>query len=151
MCYNVYVWSAPSFRANSFMSPRSVVLLNPLGSIRRGKLPSYNSPAPITPLDCALLQVFILKNFKPFRMNTYKKTGGRGVLWLTKNSSNCCLPGYGLCFPHTSVRRAFASPISALDSPFPFQFFAKLQRSISASCWHGGPPPICPRCPRSCV
>src|SRR5260370_14623964 len=39
----------------------------------------YIHPSPITHLQSTLPQVFILENLKPFRCNTYEKTGG-GVL-----------------------------------------------------------------------
>ena len=75
------------------MASRRAVLLTPLSrSVHPTPLPSYNSPAPITHLESTLLQVFILKNLKSFRMNTSKKTGWRGALWLTKIPSRCCLP-----------------------------------------------------------
>ena len=75
------------------MRPRRAVLLTPLSrSVHTVQLPSYNSPSPITPLESTLLQVFILKNLKPIRMNTYKKSRGRGLLWLTKIPSRCYLP-----------------------------------------------------------
>src|SRR5260370_16467918 len=41
---------------------------------------------PITNLESTLLQVFILKNLKPFEINTYKKQGEGWSLWLTKCS-----------------------------------------------------------------
>jgi hypothetical protein len=35
----------------------------------------------LTPVEYALMQLFILKNFKPRKMNTYRKTpGGWGAL-----------------------------------------------------------------------
>ena len=73
---------------------RAVLLTPPSRSVHPALLPFYNFPAPRTPLESTLLQVFILKNLKSFRMNTYKKTGGRGLLWLTKNLSMRCLPEY---------------------------------------------------------
>ena len=44
--------------------------------------------APVTSLECALMQVFILKNFKSAGMNTYEKHGGGGVLLLTRPSDS---------------------------------------------------------------
>ena len=77
--------------------PRRAVLLTPSSrSAHPALLPSYNSAAPKTPLESTLLQVFILKNLKSFRMNTSKKTRGRGVLWLTKIPSKCYLPNQQL-------------------------------------------------------
>jgi hypothetical protein len=38
-----------------------------------------------TPLESALIEVLILKNLKLFRMNTYEKYRGEGVLLLTRN------------------------------------------------------------------
>src|SRR5258708_24409543 len=57
------------------------------------KLSLAPSPA-LTPLESALIQVFILGNLKLFRMNTYKKHGGAGLLLLTS------LPNY----PKSSAR-----------------------------------------------
>src|SRR6266481_9954545 len=45
--------------------------------------PSFAPSLLLTPLESALIQVFILGNLKLFRMNTYKKTRGVGVLLLT--------------------------------------------------------------------
>jgi hypothetical protein len=40
----------------------------------------------ITNLESTLLPVFILKNLKPFELNTFEKRGGGWSLWLTKCS-----------------------------------------------------------------
>src|SRR6266481_7027105 len=45
--------------------------------------PSFAPSLLLTPLESALIQVFILGNLKLFRMNTYKKHRGEGVLLLT--------------------------------------------------------------------
>jgi hypothetical protein len=58
------------------MLARQVVLLTPPISLHPDQLPSYTYCALITPLESALLQVFILKNLKSIGINTYKKPGG---------------------------------------------------------------------------
>ena len=68
------------------MARRQVVLLTPPEAVHLTPLPFYKQTAPITPLDSALIELFILKTLKSFRMNTYKKHGGRGVLLLTRRS-----------------------------------------------------------------
>jgi hypothetical protein len=60
------------------MRPRHAVLLTPSKSAVP-RLP------PATPLESTLVEVFILNNLNFFRMNTYEKQGGGGVLLLTKH------------------------------------------------------------------
>src|SRR5258708_36184069 len=45
-----------------------------------------NLKAPINHADSTLLQVFFLKNLKPFGINTYEKQGEGSPLWLTSCS-----------------------------------------------------------------
>jgi hypothetical protein len=92
MWYNGLVAWAWRSLARPIMLARQAVLLNPLKSVHPLQLPSCNFCAPVTPLESALLQVFILKNFNSPGMNTYKKSGGRGQLWLTKFSLTCLRP-----------------------------------------------------------
>src|SRR6266478_5225865 len=65
-------------RVPQSMRPRHAVLLTPSKSAGPPQLLSCKYTAPITPLESALLQVFILKILKSFGINTYKKPGGRG-------------------------------------------------------------------------
>src|SRR6266481_5353713 len=57
---------------------RQAVSLTPSESTGPPQLLSCQHTAPVTPLESALLQVFILKILKSFGINTYKKPGGRG-------------------------------------------------------------------------
>ena len=128
-------------------SRRAVLLLPPGPSIHPTQLPSYNSTVPETPLESTLLQVFILKNLNSIRMNTYKKTGGRGVLWLTKNSSRCCLSEYAPLPASSHSERCLAqitinyplSPQSLTKCSSRNSFVLKMMH------FHGGvyPLPIC--------
>ncbi len=72
-------------RASQLMRPRRAVLLTPFQSTHPRQLPFYNYIALVTPLESALMEVLISKNFKSFRINTYKKHRGEGVLWLTRH------------------------------------------------------------------
>src|SRR5713101_6580781 len=69
------------------MVGRSAVLLIPSKSTHPQVLLFCKISLSITHLESTLLQVFILKTFILFRMNTYKKPPGGGVLWLTSYSS----------------------------------------------------------------
>src|SRR5260221_14501501 len=60
------------------MRARQAVPLTPSKSTGPPQLLYCQHTAPITPLESALLQVFILKILKSFGINTYKKPGGRG-------------------------------------------------------------------------
>jgi hypothetical protein len=60
------------------MRARQAVLLTPSKSTGPPQLLCCKHTAPVTPLESALLQVFILKDFNLTRINTYKKTGGWG-------------------------------------------------------------------------
>ena len=110
--------------ASFIMRPRRAVLLTPLSrSVHPAQLPSYNSPSPITPLESTLLQVFILKNLKFFRINTYKKPRGGGQLWLTKIPSRCYLPKQQV----PGVSSGSSAPLESIDykplicNPFVFK------------------------------
>src|SRR5260370_42627877 len=46
---------------------------------------SRQHTAPVTPLESALVEVFILKSLKFFRINTYEKHRGWGPLLLTRH------------------------------------------------------------------
>jgi hypothetical protein len=50
------------------------------------KLLFYEHIPPITNLESTLLQVFILKNLKPFKINAFEKQGEGWSLWLTNCS-----------------------------------------------------------------
>jgi len=67
------------------MGARQAVLLTPSESTRPTQLLSCKQTAPVTPLESALIEVLILKSFKFFRMNTYEKHRGEGVLLLTRH------------------------------------------------------------------
>src|SRR5258708_39544241 len=77
--YNGFTSSARSFRALRPMGARRAVLLTPSESIHPTQLLSCQHIAPITPLESALVEVFILKSLKFFRINTYEKHRGEGV------------------------------------------------------------------------
>jgi hypothetical protein len=91
MCYNDFIASAQFFRlpavalaeesASCSMGSRQAVLLTPPESSSA----TWLHPAPATPLESALIEVFILKSFKFFRMNTYEKHRGEGA-FLFRNS-----------------------------------------------------------------
>jgi hypothetical protein len=61
------------------MRARQAVLLTSSKSSGPPQLLSCKQTTPITHAESTLLQVFILKSLKLFRMNTYKKHRGRGV------------------------------------------------------------------------
>jgi hypothetical protein len=65
------------------MGARRAVLLTPSESIHPSQLLSCQHIAPITPLESALVEVFILKSLKFFRINTYEKHRGWGLLLLS--------------------------------------------------------------------
>src|SRR5713101_1208317 len=54
--------------------------------------------APINHAESTLLQVFFLKNLKPFGINTYEKQGEGSPLWLTN------------CYKKVSVRKVRGNP-----------------------------------------
>jgi hypothetical protein len=90
--YNSTVGSARFFPALPAMLPRlpgasmgRAVLLTPSESIHPTQLLSCQHIAPVTPLECALMEVFILKSLKFFRINTYEKHRGWGLLLLTRH------------------------------------------------------------------
>src|SRR6266481_6611318 len=58
----------------------------------------------LTPLESALIQVFILGNLKLFRMNTYKKHRGREVLLLTSLPNSVYRPNAVPRSPKSSAR-----------------------------------------------
>src|SRR5260370_23730539 len=58
------------------MGSRQAVLLTPSKSSGTARL--------LSPLESTLIEVLILKSFKFFRMNTYEKYRGEGVLLLTR-------------------------------------------------------------------
>src|SRR6266481_7846831 len=58
----------------------------------------------LTPLESALIQVFILGNLKLFRMNTYKKHRGREVLLLTSLPNSVYRPNTVPRSPKSSAR-----------------------------------------------
>ncbi len=59
------------------MGSRQAVLLTPSKSSGTARL--------LSPLESTLIEVLILKSFKFFRMNTYEKHRGEGVLLLTRH------------------------------------------------------------------
>src|SRR5882724_5680482 len=65
---------------------RSVPFLLPTIALYSKQLLLYNSRPLGTHLKSTLLQVFILRNLKPFGINTYEKHGRGYRLWLTKCS-----------------------------------------------------------------
>src|SRR5229473_7623330 len=68
-----------------------------LSSIPR-QLLLHKLASPITHLESTLLQVFFLKNLKPFGINTYEKQGEGSPLWLTN------------CSKKVSVRKVRGNP-----------------------------------------
>src|SRR5260370_16915921 len=68
------------------MVGRSAVLLIPSKSTHPQVSLFCKIKLSITHLESTLLQVFILKTFIPFRMNTCEKSGEGVRLWLTKYS-----------------------------------------------------------------
>src|SRR5258708_16795682 len=50
--------------------------------------------APINHAESTLLQVFFLKNLKPFGINTYEKQGEGSSLWLTNCSKRVSAGGF---------------------------------------------------------
>ena len=46
----------------------------------------------LTHLESTLVEVFILKNLNLFRINSYEKPGGVGVLVLTRHPTKCARP-----------------------------------------------------------
>src|SRR5260370_23542967 len=96
---------------------RQAVLLTPSKSTGPPQLLSCKHSAPITPLESALLQVFILKILKSFGINTYKKPGGRGS---TSEGSVCkmditCRP-FILLLPTLPANRRDSFAMSGLFS-----------------------------------
>ena len=69
------------------MGARQAVLLTSSKSAHPKRLLFYEKLVSLTPLESALLQVFILKCSKPFRMRSYEKQGEGARLWLTSYSS----------------------------------------------------------------
>src|SRR5258708_40358795 len=90
------------------MLTRQAVLLTPSKSTHSRRLLFYKIKLSITHLESTLLQVFILKNFILFRMNTYKKPpGGWGLmvnqLFLRSNLCGSVPPpiaAHPFAFPH---------------------------------------------------
>jgi hypothetical protein len=62
------------------MGARLAVLLTPSKLLGPTQLLSYKQSNPVTPLESALLEVFILKTLKFFRINTYEKHRGEGPI-----------------------------------------------------------------------
>jgi hypothetical protein len=56
--------------------------MSTLGDGPQMNLILHNFDAMQPPLESTLVEVFILKNLNLFRMNTYEKTGGWGLLLL---------------------------------------------------------------------
>src|SRR5260370_10641192 len=91
------------------MLARQAVLLTPSKSTHSRRLLFYKIKLSITHLESTLLQVFILKNFILFRMNTYKKPpGGWGLIvnqLFLRSNLFCSLlipkPAPPLAFPYT--------------------------------------------------
>src|SRR6266849_9255641 len=79
--------------------------------------PSPASPPVLTPLESALIQVFILRNLKLFRMNTYKKHRGEGVLLLTRLPNSVDQPSYPPRTPKSLAR--IINHRSPVPSPSP--------------------------------
>ncbi len=65
---------------------RAAPFLIPTIALYSKQLLLYNSRPLGTHLKSTLLQVFILRNLKPFGINTYEKLGRGYRLWLTKCS-----------------------------------------------------------------
>src|SRR5260370_42565325 len=76
----------------SLMLARQAVLLTPSKSTHSRRLLFYKIKLYISHLESTLLQVFILKNFILFRMNTYKKPPGEWGLMVNQLfiRSNLC-------------------------------------------------------------
>src|SRR5260370_17736977 len=66
--------------------------------------PSFAPSLLLTPLESALIQVFILGNLKLFRMNTHKKHRERGVLLLTSLPNSVYRLNTVLRSPKSSAR-----------------------------------------------
>jgi hypothetical protein len=84
----------PTFLTPSPAPPR------PLPSGPR-QLLLYKFKSPITRLESTLLQVFFLKNLKPFGFNTYRKQGEGSLLWLTNCSKRVSI-GLHSCGRHVT-------------------------------------------------
>src|SRR5882762_9918344 len=86
---------------------RSVPFLLPTIALYSKQLLLYNSPPLGTHLKSTLLQVFILRNLKPFGINTYEKQGRGYRLWLTKCSkvvsSSILRTHFQVPYPATSL------------------------------------------------
>jgi hypothetical protein len=67
------------------MRARQAVLLTPSKYSRPTQLFSCKQKAPATHLESTLVEVFILTDLNFFRINTYEKHRGEGVLLLTRN------------------------------------------------------------------
>jgi hypothetical protein len=90
----------------------------------------------LSPLESALIQVFILNNLKSFRMNTYEKHGDRGE-WLTRNPMT--IPALGECASRRiSIPRSVAtSDLSPRLPPLSLYFAASLPPTSSFLTNHG--------------
>jgi hypothetical protein len=75
------------------MGARYAVLLTPSKPSGLTQLLSCQQIAPVSPLESALLEVFILKSLKFFRINTYEKHRGRGLVIVNEIPHlTSCLP-----------------------------------------------------------
>src|SRR5712692_11513707 len=108
------------------MGARQAVPLTPSKSTHLHPLLFYKRSAPANLLESTLLQVFILKNFILFRMNTYKKRRGGGsvivnLLFLRSNSFNWALQFEdGLIFQsQVASHQSLASRIGSSHSRSP--------------------------------
>ena len=94
MCYNGTWNRAHFFPCPALMLAHQAVLLTPSKSTYPQELLFYNISPPITHLESTLLEVFILKNFIPPRMNTFEKTPGGWAVMVNQlfPRSNSSLP-----------------------------------------------------------
>jgi hypothetical protein len=74
------------------MSARRAVLLTPSESTRPTQLLSCQRIASIISLESTLVEVFILNNLNLFRINTYEKHRGWGLLLLTRHPTKAACP-----------------------------------------------------------
>ena len=90
LCFSVYIESDPRLL---FSFPNVAAILLPRHLPKSFPLNPFAAPHPLTPFASILYKniggrALGISHFpKSFICNTYKKTGGVGVLWLTKHPS----------------------------------------------------------------
>jgi hypothetical protein len=112
MCYNGGLNRAQRFPCPPLMLARQAVLLTPSKSTYHQGLLFYKGSPSITYLKSTLLQVLHLKNFIPFRCNTFEKTPGGWAVMVNQLflRSNSPLP--------PSFHLPYTLPSSVSSNPF---------------------------------